>query len=135
MSEVIVAPDVESLLVSYLSSELAARLAEPGVKVSTKVPNPRPGRFVRVLLTGGAGRSSVVLESATVTVEAWGERETDAYSLAQLCRGLIHAIDVVNGVQFYRVEDFSAPANLPDPNSGQVRYTASYVVRVRGSAA
>lgn len=135
MAEVIITPDVEVLVASYFQAELDARLSAPGAYVATRVPNPRPSKFVRVLITGGGGRVAKVIDEVTVTVEAYAEREGDAYVLAQLCRGLLHVIDVVDGVQFYRVEDFSTPANLPDPSiPDRVRYTASYAVRVRGSA-
>lgn len=132
MAEVILFPDVEGLLADYLRAELGSRPGYTDMSVSTKIPNPRPERFVRVMRTGGS-TPSLVVDDATILVEAWANKESDAVALAQLCRGLMRVLDVVSGVQFYRVDTFSAPANLPDPNSGQVRYTATYAVRVRGA--
>lgn len=136
MAEVIVFPDVEALVAAYLQAELRSRPAYADIKVTTKVPKPRPEMFVRVIRTGGV-TANLVTDEAVLAVEAWASgttAEADAVALAQLCRGLLHAIDMVDEVQFYRPRTASAPANLPDPSSGQVRYTATYAVRARGAA-
>lgn len=124
--EVIVFPDVEQLLVDAYKTELAAR--DWNVPVGTKVPTQRPAEFVRIIRTGGT-RRGLVLDDAQVTVEAWGQRESRTSQLAQLCRGLLPTFDFV-----YGVDEFAAPANLPDPTTSQVRYTATYRVTVRGYA-
>jgi hypothetical protein len=131
--EVILFPDVEGLLRIYILAELASRSGYSDVVVATKVPHPRPARFIRILRTGGS-TPNLVTDEATIVVETWSQSEVDAVHLAQLCRGLLRALDTVEEVQFYRVDSYSAPANLPDPASAQVRYTAQYAVRVRGAA-
>jgi hypothetical protein len=125
--EVIVFPDVEQLLIDELKPALAAR--GWAVTVSSRVPSTRPAEFVRLMRTGGV-RRGLVLDDAQVTVEAWAKSESRAVELAQLCRGLLPTFDPV-----YGVAEFSAPANLPDPTTAQVRYTATYRVTVRGYAA
>lgn len=134
MSEVIVFPDVEAIVISYLNAEFAAR--SETARASTKVPKTRPTKFVRVLRTGGP--SEFIMDRAQLTLEAWANKATDAIALMQLARGLMHAIDRVtyNGstYQFYAPQEFSGPANLPDPDSSQERYTETFSVGVRGTA-
>lgn len=134
MSEVIVFPDVEALIVSYLNAEFALR--SETARASTKVPKDRPSKFVRVLRTGGT--SELVIDRAQITLEAWADKAVDAVALMQLTRGLMHAIDQVtyqgSTYQFYSPQEFSGPANLPDPDSVQERYTETFSVGVRGTA-
>lgn len=136
MPEVIVFPDVEALVVSYLNTAFTAR--SETARASTKVPATRPTKFVRVIRTGGPS-SELVIDRAQLTIEAWANKATDAIALMQLTRGLMHAIDQVTyssrTYQFYKPQEFSGPANLPDPDSGQERYTETFSVGVRGTAA
>lgn len=133
-AEVIVFPDAEALLVDYLTAELAAH-GEADVHVAVTMPNPRPNRCVLVPRLGGA-RRNLVVDAATIGAECWGTSETDAQGLAQLVRGLLAALPgrVLDGTPVYRVEELGGPVNLPDPVSGQARYTLTVAVHVRGRA-
>lgn len=137
MAEVIVAPDVETLIVQYLTGRYAAIPAYATIKAYTKVPATRPALFQRVLRTGGV-RRQIVIDNAQITLESWGNDAIAAVNLAQLTRGLMFAIDRVtyagSTYQFYEPQEFSGPANLPDPDSDQERYTQTFSVGVRGSA-
>lgn len=135
MTEIIVFPDVEALLCDWLPAQLAAHRAV-AVPVSTRVPSPRPGEFVRVLRTGGVRGGVLILDNPTVTLEAWAQTETAAEALIQLVRGLVNSLpgQMVDGTTFYRVAEFSGPGNLPDPESAQIRYTYSASILLRGSA-
>jgi len=128
VAELIVFPDVEQLLIDYLTPSLA-------VPVGTAVPNPRPTSFVTVNRFGGP-RRGLVVDDAQLGFEYWAERESQAAQLAQLVRAHINALQGqrVNGVQVYRVREFAGPANLPDPLSGQPRYVQQFGVQVRGTA-
>lgn len=134
MPEVIVFPDVEAIVISYLNTEFEA--LDETARASTKVPPTRPAKFVRVLRTGGS--SSLIEDRAQLTVEAWANTAVVANALMQLTRGLIKAIDQVTvsnvTYQFYRPQEFSGPANRPDPDSGMERYTETFSVGVRGTA-
>lgn len=134
MSEVIVFPDAEALIVSYLNAELAG-LGE-SARASTKVPKTKPGSFVRVLRTGGV--ADFVIDRAQLTVEAWAVDAPTAMSLMQVVRGLMHAVDRVTydgrTYQLYEPQEFSGPANRPDPDSGWERYTETFSVGIRGTA-
>lgn len=130
MSEVIIFPDVEALLIDLFVDEL------PGfgysIPVASRVPNPRPSTFVRVMRVGGVA-TNMVTDTATVAVEAWAATESAAIALASTLRGILHAAELSRGV--YSVGEFAGPANLPDPATSQIRYTATYSVGVRGTAA
>lgn len=134
VAEVIVGPDVEAIVVSYLNAELEAR--DNVARFATKVPATKPAVFGRVLRTGGV--RDFVIDRPQLTVEAWAKKAVDAIALMQLTRGLMHAIDQVTyqsvTYQFYRPEEFSGPANLPDPDSGWERYTETFSVGVRATA-
>jgi hypothetical protein len=119
MSEVLVAPDLEGLAVAYLSDRL-------DVPVSTRVPTTRPDPFVRLMATGGGGRTAVVLQRTNLTVEAWASREVAASDLARLVEA--HLLAWPGTGQVYGIDEFAAPGNLPDPVSGWPRYTLTVQV-------
>ena len=126
MVEYLAAPLVEQIVVEYLN----AKLTEP---VATEVPNPRPEAFARVILTGGAGRTGLVTHRASVTVESWGQTAYGAATLARLVEAYMLSLPLEVG-NVYSVAAFAAPSNLPDPTSGQDRYTATYEIAVRAVA-
>ena len=130
--EVVVFPDVEALLVTALTASLAAR--GRARSVATKVPNPRPARFVRLLRTGGL-RMNVLMDAATITVEAWEPTEAEAARTAQLVRGLVHALDDLAGAPVFDVGELAGPQNYPDPATASVRYVATYQITVGAAPA
>lgn len=138
-NEVIIFPDVETLLVQHFNTQfgILASYTSPTLEAYTVVPATRPSRFVLVRRTGGTASSRVV-DTPTVTVESWSDDPIEAAAIAALVRGIFHAIDTVtyNTVtyQFYRPQEFAGPANLPDPDSAQERYTQTLSVGVRGAA-
>lgn len=105
----------------------------PSTTVVSRVPNPRPTAFVRVMRTGGP-RMNLVADDAQVTVESWADEDTDAHDLAQVARALVVAArgTVVDGTTVYRVTEVSGPAWLPDGISDQPRYTQTFTVATRG---
>jgi hypothetical protein len=124
--ETVVHPDT----VATITSHLNAALTPP---VSSNVPNPRPAEFVTVRRTGGP-RASKVSDRPQVTVEAWSTDPESAHDLAQLCRSQVTAMaDGTNrsGVIVYRVDEFAGPADLPDPDSRQSRFTFTLSVHSR----
>lgn len=133
MAELIAFPDVEEILVNYLQARLVAH--GDTATVHDAVPNPRPPRFVTVVRVGGP-RRNLFVDSASIAVECWAATPKQAHDLCQLTRGLIHAAvgTSVAGVQVYRVDEFSGPVRLPDPESQQPRYTMTVSVSVRGTA-
>jgi metal-dependent amidase/aminoacylase/carboxypeptidase family protein len=124
MTTAVLFPDVEARIIAALPGLLATR-GYPSIVVATRVPNPRPARFVRALVTGG-DRRNLVQDAATVTLEGWAESETAANTLTRVARA---CLDLMGGAH-----DFGPPVNLPDPDSAQCRYTTTGALHVRGAA-
>lgn len=134
MTEVVVYPDASAVVVDYLLDELTDRA--DNAPVVTRVPSPRPTRFVLVRRVGGT-RQTIVTDAASLSIESWGASEEEAMDLAQLVRGLVHAMQgtVQADVTVYRVQEFAGPALLPDPESDQPRVVQTMQVQLRGEAA
>lgn len=131
--EPIAFPDVEDLLVTYLTQELADR--NDTATVHVQIPTVRPARFVLVPRVGGV-RRNLVVDSPTIGFECWDNTAAKAYALCRLVRAFVHALPgrTVDGATFYRVEEFGGPVNLPDSLSAQARYTFTASLSVRGTA-
>jgi hypothetical protein len=124
MTEYVVAPDVEQALVDVLPGLL-------GFPWHGRVPKPRPNRFGRVELTGGA-EINVVVGEPSLLVENWAQTDAQAFQDARRTSAALKSLGTVGDVVFYKVRAFSLPQNLPDPTTNQARYTALYAIRVRG---
>lgn len=133
MAETIVFPDVTAAMTTLLRSRLAA--LGSSVPVGTRVPNPRPAAFVLVRRVGGATRNLVV-DEATLVVEAWAANESASHDLAQLARAVVHSAlgTTTTAGTIYRTDEFAGPASLPDPDSDQARHTFTVSVAARGVA-
>lgn len=125
--EVITFPDATALLIDHLDSQIV----EP---VHHKIPNPRPTTFVTLRRTGGVKRN-LVTDEPQITAECWALTDEAAHDLAQEVRGVLNALPgtTLDGVDVYRVDELSGPADLPDPVSGEARYTQSFSVALRGT--
>lgn len=125
--------DAEQLLCDYLRPLLAPQ------PVGTRVPDPRPDRYIRLLRTGGVP-PTIVTDGAQITVECWDRTEAGAVTTAAMARAILTAMPrrgiILAGHPVQGVEELSGPANLPDPLApGQARYTFSLLVHLRGAAA
>ena len=132
MSELIVFPDVEALLVAHIKSELASKFHDT-VSIATRSPKPTQANYVRLFVTGGA-RRSLAQDAPMITVESYGPTEVAASRRAGNIRAIIHALDQIESVQFYTPEEGGRPVNLPDTATGRIRYTATYRIPYRGYA-
>lgn len=125
MTDIIVAPDVEAFLVGYLGDAL-------GVPVTTRVPEDRPPRFVRLERLGGT-RRDIIRDSALVVFEAWAETFPDAFDLANPARGHVYALPYLDvALNVYRVTEAGGLARSTDPRSGSPRYIFSTLIDSRG---
>lgn len=117
-------PDVEAMVGAFLRS----RMVPP---VSTKVPNPRPARFIRAWRTGGAA-SNRVLEDAQITVTCAAPNSVQASDDARAARTFLlndyTAMPLVRGV-----EEVTGPYFDPDPDTGGDRYSLTVRLRVRAA--
>lgn len=124
-------PDAEAIAVGYLNPELAARGDE--ARASTRVPNPRPARFVRVSLTGTTPRS-VAHADAQVTIECWDTDSAAAAELARTVYALMCAMDTPDGhVPQGPAGWVGGPVYLEDPTAGIPRYVMTPIVRTRNA--
>lgn len=131
-NEVIIFPDIEDLLSSYLENQLA--LHGNPVSVHIQIPITRPESFVTMPRVGGP-RRGLVVDSATISVDSWAKRPAAAFQLATVVRGIIGALPGVtlgDNYPIYRVDEFTGPGNMPDPLSMHSRYTQAFSVWVRG---
>lgn len=132
--QVIVFPDIEPIIVSYLNAQLTA--FSESARASTKTTNA--AKFVTVRRTGG--NAVFVIDNARLTFEAWATTETVAANLAQLVRGIILAVDQITHsgttYQTYEPQELAAPANNPDPDAAATyaRYTWTVQLGIRGTA-
>lgn len=128
MNEVLVFPDAVEVAKAIIGDFYA--------DVYARVPAQRPAEFIRLRRTGGT-RANLVVDAATVVVEAWAADEHRAMELAQLARGWLHAAagTTTDTTPIYRVLEFSGPAVLPDPESDQARVTQTLQLHLRGTAA
>lgn len=123
--EVVVAPDPVATVVAYLSDVLE-------VPVKGAVPQEKPATFVSVASTGGAGRRDLVLEEATVSIDAWAETDDDAHALARLIEA--HMLMArFNTTTIRNAFSYGAPGDFPDPLSGTPRARATYSITLRAA--
>lgn len=110
-------------MVAHLNSAL-------DVPVATRVPDPRPAAFVRVLVTGGAGIQSSVFMSVRYTIEAWASVEQDAYQLADEARSHLIRVNSLAGHPVDGYAELGPPVDFPD-ESAMYRYQWSFDLRFR----
>lgn len=116
MGEVLVAEDVEAAFMLELDEALPDH-GFGSAKSGTKIPDPRPDEFVRVVLAGGVERD-LVTDRPTVTVEFFAVKELRAARGAAFARAVLEAAGRagdLGGVTCYGVSVFSLPVNLPHP--------------------
>lgn len=129
-NEVIVFDDAEAMAIAWLTGKLGS-----GVGISTKVPLPRPMKFVQVVLTGGR-RLDIAYRRAQLTFKCWGATEVEASNLCNLTYAQFFAVagETVGGITVRRVDEVGAPANVPDPESDRPRYQFTAGAECRGTA-
>lgn len=125
-------PDATELYLDHLATELDSRGYElPG---HSEIPNPRPSEWFRVMRAGGP-RANWGADRPQLIFEAWADDDIAAHDWAQILRALVLGSEntVLDGVQVYRIDELSGPGSLPDPDSGQHRYTFQVAPMLRGA--
>ncbi|MCX4606991.1 hypothetical protein [Streptomyces mirabilis] len=115
---------------AYLRDALVDRGTD--VPVGTRVPDPRPARFIRLERVGGA-RLDLITDRPRIDVHCWGDSEEAATDLAGLARALLLAMPGWRGVAAYDVAEVGGPNTLPDPESEQPRVAFAVEVSLRGA--
>ncbi|MFD5838223.1 hypothetical protein ACFWHV_32440 [Streptomyces collinus] len=131
MSAPIAFPDGVAVVRAYLHEQLVARGED--VPVGTRVPSPRPPRFVRLERVGGT-RLDLVTDRPRIDVHCWGDSDESATDLAIVARSLLFAMPGWRGAVAYNVTDVGGPNTLPDPDSEQPRVVFAVEVSLRGKA-
>lgn len=110
---------------AYLIDALLARGLD--VPVGTTVPDPRPGRFVR-LVDSGSERRTLVHRDSRVTVEAWNAGgEAAAVADAEVVYDVLDSWELVPAFGGFP----SGPYAQPDPDTGTPRVVMTCIVRHR----
>lgn len=129
MVDLVAPPDAEAAVVAYLNAALTAR--GDGARASTRVPDERPARFVRVTLTGTSTRS-VVHSEAQVTIECWDLDSAAAAGLSRVVYALMCAMDTSDGYVPQGPRGWvGGPVYLEDPTARVPRYVMTPLVRTR----
>ena len=100
--------------------------------VHARIPSPRPAAFVSVSRIGGIV-TDLVLDAATISIDAWGQAEDYAAALAEEARRLINSAGgVYTAGHVNYTQEIKGPTRMPDLESQQPRYTATYAIWIRG---
>ncbi len=114
---------------NYLNA--CAISADDSVRSFAGVPDPRPDRFVRLLLAGST-ITSPAHRDCRIVVECWEQSENEAERLADLVCGWLCDMNTPNGhVPQGAGGWFSGIYAQPDPDSGTPRYVMTVVLRQR----
>ncbi|GAB3293027.1 hypothetical protein [Pseudoclavibacter terrae] len=115
-------PDVKALILQHLPEVVGA------VVVSSR-PDNGTNRYVRVLASGGDGRSNRLQQTLQVTLDVYAESTGRAHTLAMDADAWMHALPA-SALPINRIAGATTPAEYPDPDVGLARYTATYQVVV-----
>ena len=116
-------PDIKRLLLGYL----AEATGKP--TVSTRPENAAtgtasPAEFIRVVATGGQGRSNRVIQHVQFTIDAYSTSNQNAWLLAASVDEAMYRLPQ-SALPVSRVQG-NTPAESPDPDTASARYTATY---------
>lgn len=122
-------PDIVALLRAYL-------LPIVSVPVASRVPDPRPIRWVQIRRVGGT-QQRPVRDQPRVDVLAWDNDDPGAWALAETARRAVHGLagTTLLGPMCYRVDENLGPMSIDDPLTGSPRVMATYSVSVRADDA
>lgn len=121
-------PDVKALVMAYVAAEQDLPVFSKRPDPDVEGPTP-PAAFVRVLATGGPGRSQRILQTVQLTIDTYSTSTGAAYTAAAVVDALMQALPS-STVPVTAVTG-STPAEMPDPDIASPRYTATYQLTVR----
>jgi hypothetical protein len=127
VTEAVIFPNIEKLLVAYLAPLLAP------VRVVTTVPATRPETFVLLTRVGGPRRDRIT-ERPMVVFEAWAKTEGAAGDLGALVSAHVYALEQTDHPLGYvsAVNEVGGLQRFPDPESGTPRYQFTAQLQTRG---
>lgn len=130
VADVIEFPDMASVIVAFLNAELAA--AGETARAATKVPNPRPPKWVRVEVAGGSERNRKTAD-VLVIIQGSAANEPAAERLCSKARALVRSMperDFISGASVMACTGSSIPVPFPDPDITTPRYQATVQLAV-----
>jgi hypothetical protein len=132
LDEVITSGAVGTAVASNLTTQLAAQ--GRAVSVLDSIPDSRPTEYVVCTRIGGSMLNPFI-DSPVFEFECFAASRADAESLAELVRGLVHAMrgEVVSGLAFGRVREVGGPVYLRHPTAGD-RFKFSAAIGLRRKA-
>lgn len=104
--------------------------AELGVRVVSTRPDDGTTSFVRVIATGGPGRSRRILQGVQLTIDCYDTSAGRAFTLANRVDEVMHGLPA-SDVSVAAVPWSTTPADYPDPDTGSPRYTGTYQLTVK----
>ncbi|WP_424807658.1 hypothetical protein [Rhodococcus sp. 27YEA15] len=127
MVEIISFDPVEELVAAYLFDRLG-----DGTPVSTRVPVPRPSRFVTARAAGGGDRN-LVLSSRMVIFQCWDDDDDGARRLSERAFSILKAAQRDREEPAIRqVTTIGAPQSFPDPDTSMPRHQFTLQFDIRG---
>lgn len=130
--------DIEAELVNHINTEL-------GIRVSTRVPNPRPEEFIQLRRQGGnAGltdveTSRVMQDQSLLDLYVWAPDESQCWQIASSLRNVLMTLPSsgVLTAPVYKVSEVMGPTTTDDTIAGVTdspRLWMSYSIstRIRG---
>lgn len=129
-------PDPVKLTVDYLTPILASFPAHVGSRVPPSPLQAFPFNLVNVRRAGGTPMYPV-RDRARLDIWAWSKNDPEAMRLAIACREAIWALSgtlLLGSVMCYRVDEFMAPQQMDDPETGLPRVWATYELDLRADS-
>lgn len=125
-------PDSVALVRTYLLTLPAFT----GMTIASRVPAPRPARWLQLRLVTSQ-QQRPVRTGERLDVYAWGADEVDAFALGDAARAAIHSLAKTSllGVPCYRVEETLGLKPSDDLETGAARTWATYALTLRADAA
>lgn len=133
MSELILMPDTELVVSTYLRQALDSRTETytNNVYVSNEVPGTRRDRMVIVTRVGG-NRKDVIRDAPMVRFWIWAPSSKEANDLTNMVRALLPLM--ADGKPVVFVEENSGPVKVIDKAVPAEQRLMTYSIYMRGSA-
>lgn len=96
-------------------------VAATGQRVVTRVPDPRPAKFVQIRRIGGPADPNLPFDNALIDVFVWSDDEDDMWDTAHQVRDVILGLKRSQPLSapVYSVTEFMGPAQSDDQTPGQ----------------
>lgn len=115
-------PDVQTVVMESLQS---LNVPVTAIRLDDGTP-----QFIRVVNTGGPGRSDRIVHTTQLTISSYAKTPGLAYALATSVEELLHGLPTLSDSPVAAVQFATAPHDSPDPDTTMSRYVATYQLTV-----